>query len=209
MSTGNAGPGRPGRARRAALVLLAALVWTVLVCYPNPSVLMRNILRYRHLPVDPGLAKRMGWSLPRQPRDIESFVENLLAATPDWELYRVPWYVPTPAEAIRAGQGDCESKTVVLASLLAGKGIAFEVRASLSHIWVDYPGRRPRPGESKDSAYLEGKPGRLGLHWPQRVDLRVVWEGPEAAALGGDAAGTQVPLAARPAVAGARLCPDT
>jgi hypothetical protein len=114
----------------------------------------------------------MGWDLPKQPGTIELFVDGLIVPAPDWQLYRVPWYVPTAAEAARAGHGDCESKAILLASLLAGKRIPFEVRASLNHIWVDYAGRRPRPGESRERACLEGPPGRFRIHWPSRVD----WE---------------------------------
>ncbi len=175
MSAGLAAPWQPRRARRVGLALIAAVIWTLLACYPNPAVLGRNFLRYRHLPVDPGLAERIGWPLPRQAAGIESRVDSLLTPTPDWQLYRVPWYVPTPAEVVRSLRGDCESKAVLLASLLAGRHISFEVRASFGHIWLDYAGRKPRAAESRDLACLEGRPGRLALHWPRQVNWREVW----------------------------------
>ena len=60
----------------------------------------------------------------------------------DWQSAGVPWYFPTTAEALRAGRGDCESRAVVLASILTAKGIPNELRLSFDHIWVDYPGKQ-------------------------------------------------------------------
>lgn len=160
------------RWRRGVLILLlGALGWTLVVCYPNPLVLVRNVARYRRLPLDPEIAWSMGWTIPRDPARIEQFVDALIAPAPDWETYRVPWYMPAAWEVAQDLQGDCESKTVLLASLLAGQHIPFEVRASLDHIWVDYRGRRERPGESASLAYLEGKEGRLRIRRPKAVAL--------------------------------------
>ena len=158
--------------RRIAVLIAGVLAWTLLAMYPNPAVFFRNIARYRRLPLDPTIEKRMGWGLPRNPADIEFFVDSLIVATPDWLTYRVPWYVPTAGEAARATHGDCETKAVLLASLLEGKRIPYEVRASFSHIWVDYEGRGRRAGESRDIAYLQGEHGRLRARWPGRVALR-------------------------------------
>jgi len=158
--------------RRLLLFLLGTLVWSFLSCYPNPAVFSRNLSRYRHLPIDPDLEQRMEWDLPAQPANIELFVDSLLVPTPDWRLYRVPWYVPTPTEAVVVLHGDCEAKALVLASLLEAKGLAYEVRASFNHIWIDYPGRQPRPGESQEIAYLQGTPDRLRLRWPSQVAWR-------------------------------------
>lgn len=158
--------------RRALIFLLGAAAWTLLACYPNPAVLFRSLGRYRRLPVDPKLEQKMEWQLPDEPGSIEHFVDSLLVPTTDWRLYRVPWCVPLPQEAVDLLHGDCEAKTLVLASLLAGKELPYEIRASFTHIWVDYPGRRERPGESREIAYLEGEEGRLGLRWPTRVEWR-------------------------------------
>ncbi len=163
-------PRRP--ARRAAILVAGVLVWTLLAMYPNPAVFLRNIARYRHLPLDPTIEKRMGWDLPKEPTSIEFFVDSLLVPTPDWLVYRVPWYVPTADEVAQATHGDCEAKTMLLASLLAGKNIPFQIRASFTHIWVDYKGRKERTGETRDVAYLAGQQGRLGLCWPSKVSVR-------------------------------------
>jgi len=166
-----AGPPRP---RRLLLFLVGAVAWTLLSSYPNPAVLYRNLARYRRFPLDPEVEARMGWDLPDSPAAVEAFVDSYLAPWPDWPLYRVPWYVPTALEAARAGRGDCEAKAFLLASLLEGKGIPFEIRASLNHIWVHYEGRRPREGERRELAYIEGQPGRLRVRWPQELDWREV-----------------------------------
>lgn len=159
--------------RRIGLRLLLFLVvgagWTLFAMYPNPAVFVRNIQRYRKLPLDPRIEQRMGWDLPPNAAGIEFFVNSLILPTPDWETYRVPWYVPTAAEAARATHGDCETKAVLLASLLAGKKLPYEIRASFNHIWVDYPGRKAQPGESAETAYLQGKGPRLHLRWPGRL----------------------------------------
>ena len=116
----------------------------------------------------------MKWHLSPSPRELELFTQSLLTPTGDWALYRVPWYVPTPMEAVRAERGDCEATAVVLASLLAGKGIPYRIRASFTHIWVDYAGRPGSKGETPDLAYLEGEQGRWRLHWPRQVRWREV-----------------------------------
>lgn len=173
-------PKRRTLRRRLLLFLAAAVVWTFLACYPNPAVFVRNLARYGDLPINPQLEEQMGWELPAEPVTIELFVDSLLVPTSDWRLYRVPWYVPRPVEAAAALHGDCEAKALVLASLLEGKGLPYELRASFNHIWVDYPGRPERPGEQAELAYLEGEPGKLRLHWPSRVEmrrfLRAQWE---------------------------------
>ncbi|MGD0111509.1 MAG: hypothetical protein ABSD48_06565 [Armatimonadota bacterium] len=165
---------KPRRSRRPwGWWVLAALVWTLFVCYPDPAVLVRNLLRYRHFPVDPQLEKRTGWALPEKPDSIETFVDGVIVPTPDWRLYRVPWFMPAPSDVIQTLRGDCESKAVVLASLLAGKHIPYEIRASFNHIWVDYAGRRPRPGETRDIAYLDARDGgSFSIHFPSRADWR-------------------------------------
>lgn len=163
----------PRRVRaRVVLLLVFVAAWTLFAMYPDPAVLVRNFARYRDLPIDPQLEQRKHWELPRDPGTIELFVDSLLLSRPDWPLFRVPWYVPTAAEAADMTHGDCEARALVLASLLEGKGIPYEIRASFSHIWVDYEGRVARPGESGELAYLRGEPGALSMRWPESVDWR-------------------------------------
>ncbi len=112
----------------------------------------------------------MGWGLPKDPADIEDFLDQVMKPASDWAQYRVPWYMPTPREVATSLRGDCESKTVLFASLLAGRHVPYQIRASFNHIWVDYAGRRERPGERKQLAYFVGYEDRLSLHWPKVTD---------------------------------------
>ncbi len=43
----------------------------------------------------------------------------------DWQTAGVPWYFPTTREALAQKRGDCESRAVVLASILAYKHIPY------------------------------------------------------------------------------------
>ena len=81
----------------------------------------------------------------------------------DWQSAGVPWYFPTTAEALRAGRGDCESRAVVLASILTAKGIPNELRLSFDHIWVDYPGKQANALENAGVQFA-GRAERPLLH---------------------------------------------
>jgi hypothetical protein len=90
----------------------------------------------------------------------------------DWQTWGVPWYFPATEEVLRAGRGDCESRAVVLASILTAKGIPNELRVSLGHIWVDYPGKRPSELENAAVEIAGRRDGRFFLRWPERLDVR-------------------------------------
>lgn len=157
-------------------------LWSLLVCYPNPLLLVQNVGRYLRLPIDPAVAATLPST--RDPAAIEPAVEALLPYDFDWRVYGVPWCVPTPAEAIRARRGDCEARAVVLASLLRARGIPFTVRASLSHLWIDYPAREARPGERTEDSWWERdargwRPrwsGLLQLREAARAQKRALWD---------------------------------
>ena len=90
----------------------------------------------------------------------------------DWQVNGVPWYFPTTAQVLRAGRGDCESRAVVLASILKAKGIPYQLRMSFDHIWVDYPGKRPNAIENDSLVFAERKGGHFVFHWPKQFHLR-------------------------------------
>ena len=84
----------------------------------------------------------------------------------------MPWSFPTAAEAVAAGSGDCESRALVLASVLEAKGIPYALRMSFDHIWVDYPGKVPTASENDARALAGGgRDGWSGLRWPDDLDL--------------------------------------
>jgi hypothetical protein len=158
------------RLKKALIALGLLLVWTLLVCYPDPRVFFRNFGRLHHFPVDPSVAARVGVPLPSTGRALEALVVNRLVRYDyDWRLYRVPWYFPTPAEVVRAQRGDCESRAVLLASLLAAKRIPFTVKASFTHMWIDYPGKPKTAIESDALRYLWRDKRGLHFHWPEQV----------------------------------------
>jgi hypothetical protein len=148
------------------------MLWTLLVCYPNPLVFFRNFLRYARFPIDPAVIDRVAFPVPEEPTAIEEAVRTAVRYEFDWRQYGVPWYVPTPAEVLRTSQGDCESRAVVLASLLEARGIPYRLQASPVHIWVDYPGKRPNADENADIAMMRRENGRYRFRLPSLLRLR-------------------------------------
>ena len=127
---------------RAVLVFLV-LSWVLVVLYPDPGVLVRSVRNTLRPRVEPQAVAALARSLPDDPRAIEAYVlDRQVPYAYDWQSAGVPWYFPTTREALRAGRGDCESRALVLASILTAKGIPNELRMSLDHIWVDYPGKQ-------------------------------------------------------------------
>jgi hypothetical protein len=149
-----------------------ASAWLLLVCYPNPWILFRNGLRYLRFPVDPAILGQVSFPVPEEPAAIEAAVLANVRYEYDWRQYGVPWYVPAPAEVVASGRGDCESRAVLLASLLASRGIPYRLQASPVHIWVDYPGKKANSLENSAVAMMERKDGRYRFRWPGLLRLR-------------------------------------
>lgn len=146
--------------------ILPFLLWLLLVCYPNPFIFFRNFARYARFPIDPTIIRDMKKPVPDEPRQIEKFVYRLVPYEFDWNTYGVPWMMPTPREVLQAGKGDCESRAVVFASLLRAKGIPCDIKASFTHIWVDYPNKKPNRAENDDIAYIGKRRGKLFIKLP-------------------------------------------
>jgi hypothetical protein len=150
------------------LRVVCALVWVLFVLYPNPLTLVRSIDHVSDPQVDPEAARAAAAKLPDDPRRIERAVlDDLVPYSYDWQTDGVPWYFPTVGEALRDGRGDCESRALVLASILDAKGIPYELRMSFDHIWVDYPGKRANDIEN-DAVVLADDDG---WRWPERFDI--------------------------------------
>src|SRR5450756_1881030 len=119
---------------RRVLVFLA-LSWVLVILYPDPGVLVRSVRNTLRPRVEPQAAAALARSLPDDPRAIEAYVlDRQVPYAYDWQSAGVPWYFPTASEAVRAGRGDCESRALVLASILTAKGIPNELRMSFDHI---------------------------------------------------------------------------
>ena len=102
----------------------------------------------------------------------------------DWTNYGVPWYVPSPKNAITKGKGDCESRAMVFASILSAKEIPYNIKASLVHIWVEYPNKRATQSENNDVSYIGKVDGKYRLKIPDisqlnryiLVDKEMFWD---------------------------------
>jgi hypothetical protein len=157
---------------RRVLVFLA-LSWGLVALYPDPTVLLTSVRNLLSPRIQADAAGTLAASLPDDPRAIESIVlDDVVPYATDWEAAGVPWSFPSAAEALRAQRGDCESRAVVLASVLAAKGIPYELRMSFDHIWVDYPGKVPTALEN-DARVLADRDGGgwSALRWPEDLDL--------------------------------------
>lgn len=156
---------------RRALAFLA-FVWVLVMLYPDPGMLVRSVRNVSRPVIEPQAVAALAQLLPDDPRAIEAHV--LAREVPyayDWQAVGVPWYFPTTAEALRAGRGDCESRAVVLASVLTAKGIPNELRVSIGHIWVDYPGKQANAFENAGVQIAGTQDGRFFLRWPADFKL--------------------------------------
>ena len=156
------------------VLFFLAFSWVLVVLYPDPTVLLASVRNLAALRADPGAAQALAATLPDDPRAIEREVlDEVVPYASDWETAGVPWSFPSAAQALHAGRGDCESRALVLASVLAAKGIPHELRMSFDHLWVEYPGKVPTASES-DARALTGRDGDgwSGLRWPDDLDLR-------------------------------------
>lgn len=185
--------GRPSAPRRLVAALgtmlwtvSALFAWWVLVCYDLRSwTVPVSCYRYLRYPIDPSVAGVFPTPLPAPPARLEDDVKRLVPWTRDLDVVGLPWYVTTPREALAAGRGDCEAQAFLLASLLAAQGTPYTFRASFSHLWVDYPGRRPPRGESAAESLWDNTGGRYRFHWPSlprlrehlQAQKRLLWDG--------------------------------
>jgi hypothetical protein len=149
------------------------LSWVLVVLYPDPALLVRSVRNTVAPQVDPAAVRALAARLPDDPRAIEaSVLDHAVPYAYDWQSAGVPWYFPTAAEALRAGRGDCESRALVLASILTAKGIPNELRMSFDHIWVDYPGKQANAVENAGVELAGRRDGKFFLHWPEDFHLR-------------------------------------
>lgn len=153
------------------------VLWTLLVLYPDPRLLLRSIEHAYSPPIDPGAVQALARKLPDDPRAVEAYVNGpLIAYAVPWETHGVPWYYPTTREALARGRGDCEARAIVLASILRAKGIPATLVGSFDHLWVDYPGKHANRMENRKVALVsQGDDGRYTVRWPALVRWRESW----------------------------------
>lgn len=154
------------------LRVLAGLVFFFFVLYPDPLVLVHSIEHIEHPSIDPAAVASIARKLPNDPRLIEQAVlTRIMPYAYDWQTAGVPWYFPTTREALAQGRGDCESRAVVLASILAYKHIPYQLRMSFDHIWVDYPGHVNTALENPGVQLAVREHGHYVFHWPRDFHL--------------------------------------
>ena len=152
--------------------VLAALVFFFFVLYPDPLTLWRSIEHIRHPSIDPAAVAPVARKLPNDPRLIEQAVlTRIVPYSYDWQTAGVPWYFPTTREALAQKSGDCESRAVVLASILAYKHIPYSLHMSFDHIWVDYPGHVSTALENPGVQIAVREHGHFVFHWPKDFHL--------------------------------------
>jgi len=155
--------------RRGLIVLLAGVL---VVLYPDPMMLVLGVSRLASLP-PVGDLQIGGETLPDNPTDIEAAVHRMVPYASDFQVYGVPWYIPTPEEVVEAGRGDCKSRAVLLAAIFEEKGIPYTFHISPVHFWVDYPGKMEsafsREYENASAAICSDGEWRL----PSTMDLRI------------------------------------
>jgi len=162
--------------------ILLALLWTLIVLYPNPLLLAESVYRLFNPPVNPEHHipveewKQLVDKLPSNPPKIEEFVARYVKYDYDFNVYGVPWYLPTPAEVVEKRKGDCKSRAVLLAAILEYKGVPYSFHISPVHFWVDYPGKEENEftkkyENPKTAIYSDGR-------WklPELVDLRTYYD---------------------------------
>jgi hypothetical protein len=156
--------------RRAIIFLVSA--WTILALYPDPGVLLRSVGNTVSPRIQPEAVAALARQLPDEADAVEAYVlEREVPYAYDWQTAGVPWYFPSAEEALATGRGDCESRAVVLASILTAKGIPNELRLSLDHIWVDYPGKQPTALENPRVQVAGVEDGRFFIRLPEDFRL--------------------------------------
>jgi hypothetical protein len=153
-------------------------LWTLLAFYPNPLMLYTSAQRAWSPPIDSQVVRQIAARLPDDPRAIEAAVNTKLVpyAVP-WETQGVPWYFPDAAEVLESGQGDCQGRAVVLASILQAKGIPYRFVGSFDHLWLDYPGKHATVLENHKAAVVTQQPdGKYHFKWPQLISWQQSWE---------------------------------
>lgn len=161
---------------RRTMVLV--LLWTLFVLYPNPSRLAVSTVHAVNPVIDPEAVRHLIPMLPEDPHAIEAVVNTSLVryAVP-WETHGVPWYFPTPGEALARGEGDCQARAVVFASILRAKGIPARLVGSFDHLWVDYPGKQENAMENTAIAIAAQQPdGSYTMRWPSLIEWRTSWQ---------------------------------
>jgi hypothetical protein len=137
---------------------LIFVLWILFALYPNPANLVVSIDRVLHFGADPGAVQLVLNDFPSDPAGVEKAVLARIHYRYDWQVYDMPWYCPTVEQVLENGEGDCNARALVLASVLAAKNITYQVQASPIHIWVVYAGKNETSLENTQVTYYHYDP---------------------------------------------------
>lgn len=156
--------------------ILLLFVWILLVLYPNPYRLAASFYRLVHPPLDPLGVEELARELEGAgPEEIQDFVYRLVPYRYDWQVYGMPWYFPTLQESLAHDSGDCKARFIIFASLLDALDIPYELRVSLTHIWVHFEGKEETALENEaETLLVVDESGEPSFRLP-RADLERAW----------------------------------
>ncbi len=169
---------------RRSLALIALILWSGLVLYPNPRPLVVSLERLFRPPLDPDAVAELADRLPNDAVEVEAFSRRSVPYRTAWDLYGQFWYFPTVTETLAAGGGDCQAEAILTASILQAKGLPYTLRYSFDHVWVDYPGRHgvgiedpaTTIASNSGAGWWSGLPQRFPLRDIVRERLQYHWE---------------------------------
>lgn len=153
---------------RRYIVLFGAL-WIIFVLYPNPLNFIVSIQRMASFTVDAGAVEVILDELPSDPVAVEQAVLAKIPYGYDWQVYGMPWYVPSVEEVLQQGRGDCKARAFVLASVFQAQGTPYLLNISPMHVWVEYEGKQETVIEKPEQKFYQRNPetGETEFQLPQ------------------------------------------
>lgn len=130
---------------------LFVAVVALLVFYPRPTLLVRDIRHVRNIDalVNPDSPALQPWlkELEQVPgfaeatpserlRMVQSFVYEHVPYAFDWQVWGVVDYLPTVEEIVAARREDCDGRALIAASLLRRFDPTAHVVTDFKHMWV-------------------------------------------------------------------------
>jgi hypothetical protein len=157
MTHDSSGSGRSMVAERVfrRYFVLLAVLWVVLVLYPNPVKFVISIQRMASFDVDAGAIEVILGELPSDPVAVEQAVLARIPYGYDWQVYGMPWYVPSVEEVLQQGRGDCKARAFVLASVFEAQGTPYLLNISPMHVWVEYEGKKETAIEKDEQKFYQ------------------------------------------------------
>lgn len=163
---------------RWAVKGVAVALTLLLIAYPYPHLLARNVQRWRNpntliepdnprlQPMLTELQARLAPSLPPQKalRVVEKFVYEKVPYEWDWDTWGVADYIPTVDEVLDKGGEDCDGRAVIAASLHRALGHKADLVSDFAHVWVKTD-RGETMGPRKSKSLVASDKGGTRIAW--------------------------------------------